>query len=66
MFFDYYSYSHDKDLANPVVPRRRYVDRAEMLPRDVADPILEKLFEAIGEHVRNRAITIAFHIHADS
>jgi site-specific recombinase XerD len=56
MFFDYYSYSHDKDLANPVVPRRHYVDRAETLPRDVADPILEKLFEAIGEHVRDRAM----------
>jgi site-specific recombinase XerD len=56
MFFDYYSYSHDKDLANPVVPRRHYVDCGEMLPRGVSELILEKLFEAIGKHHRDRAM----------
>ena len=56
MFFEYYSYSHDKDLPNPVIPRRHYVDCGERLPRDVTGPALDKLFEAIGEHARDRAM----------
>lgn len=62
MFFDYYSYSRDKDLANPVMPRRHYVDCGEILPRSVADIVLDKLFESIGEHRRDRAIfTLMLH-----
>jgi site-specific recombinase XerD len=62
MFFDYYSYSYDKDLANPVIPRRHYVDCGEILPRSVADPVLDKLFESIREHQRDRAIfTLMLH-----
>jgi site-specific recombinase XerD len=62
MFFDYYSYSHDKDFTNPVIPRRHYVDRGEMLPRDVSDSVLEKLFNIIREHHRDRAIfTLMLH-----
>lgn len=62
MFFDYYSYSHDKDLANPVIPRHHYVDRGETLPRSVVDPVLDKLFEAIGGHQRDKVIfTLMLH-----
>ena len=62
MFFDYYSYSHDKDFFNPVIPRRHYVDKGKTLPRDVSDAVLEKLFQAIGEHRRDRAIfTLMLH-----
>lgn len=62
MFFDYYSYSHDKDITNPVVPRRHYVDSGDMLPRNIAASVLEKLFKAIGEHHRDRAMfTLMLH-----
>lgn len=62
MFFDYYVYSQDKDLDNPVVPRRHYVDCGETLPRSVATPVLDKLFDAVGEHQRDRAIfTLMLH-----
>lgn len=62
MFFDYYSYSHDKDITNPVVPRRHYVDSGDMLPRNIAAPVLEKLFKVIGEHHRDRAMfTLMLH-----
>jgi site-specific recombinase XerD len=62
MFFDYYSYSHDKDIANPVVPRRHYVDSGDMLPRNIAAPVVEKLFKVIGEHQRDRAMfTLMLH-----
>lgn len=62
MFFDYYSYSHDKDITNPVVPRRHYVDGGDMLPRNIAAPVVEKLFKVIGEHHRDRAMfTLMLH-----
>jgi len=32
------------------------MDSGEARPRDIADPIPEKLFEAIGEHSRARVV----------
>lgn len=62
MFFDYYAYSRDKDIANPVNPRRHYIDVGKSLPRDIAPPIIEILFNTIGDHHRDRAIfTLMLH-----
>ena len=62
MFFDYYAYSRDKDIANPVNPRRHYIDVGKSLPRDIAPPIIENLFNTIGDHHRDRAMfTLMLH-----
>jgi len=62
MFFDYYAYRHDLDIDNPVIPRRHYVDGGEKLPRCVEDAELQRLFEVVGEHRRDRALfTLMLH-----
>jgi site-specific recombinase XerD len=62
MFFDYYAYSHDLDIDNPVIPRRHFVDCGERLPRCVSDDELEQLFDAIGDHPRDYAMfTLMLH-----
>lgn len=62
MFFDYLAYALDRDLANPVQPRRHYVANGESLPREVTDEVLQQLFAAIGDHRRDRAIfTLMLH-----
>jgi site-specific recombinase XerD len=62
MFFDYLAYALDRDLANPVQPRRHYVANGDSLPRDLTDEVLQQLFAAIGDHRRDRAIfTLMLH-----
>jgi site-specific recombinase XerD len=62
MFFDYLAYAEDRDLANPVQPRRHYVANAEPFPRDLTDEVVRQLFVAIGDHLRDRTIfTLMLH-----
>lgn len=62
MFFDYLAYALDRDLVNPVQPRRHYVANDDNLPREVADEMLQQLFVAIGDHRRDRTIfTLMLH-----
>jgi integrase/recombinase XerC len=62
MFFDYLAYAMDRDLANPVQPRRHYVANGDSLPRDLADEVLQQLFAALGDHQRDRTIfTLMLH-----
>lgn len=62
MFFDYLAYALDRDLANPVQPRRHYVANDDRLPREVTDEVLQQLFAAIGDHRRDRTIfTLMLH-----
>ena len=62
MFFDYLAYICEKQIPNPVVAQRHYVDKGYRLPRDIRQEDLEKLFVAIGDHQRDRTIfTLMLH-----
>jgi site-specific recombinase XerD len=62
MFYDYLAYAQDRKIPNPVLPRRHYIARGRHLPRDVCDEVIERLFEAIGTHLRDRVIfTVMLH-----
>ncbi len=62
MFYDYLVYARDQALANPVVPHRHYIDRGRRLPRNVNEEVLQRLFAAIGDHPRDRALfTLMLH-----
>ncbi len=62
MFFDYIAYICEDELANPVIPHRHYIDKSHRLPRDVHQEDIEKLFLAIGYHLRDRTIfTLMLH-----
>lgn len=62
MFYDYWAYAHDQPLRNPVMPHRHYVARGYPLPRDVTEEVIERLFAAIGNHLRDRTLfTLMLH-----
>ncbi len=62
MFFDYLAYATDRDLANPVQSRRHYVANADSLPCDLPDEVVQQLFGAIGDHLRDRTMfTLMLH-----
>ncbi len=62
MFYDYLAYARDQALANPVVPHRHYVARGQRLPRNLTEEAIQRLFAAIGEHPRDRALfTLMLH-----
>jgi integrase/recombinase XerD len=62
MFFDYMAYICEEEIANPVIPHRHYIDQSHHLPRDVHQEDIEKLFRAIGDHLRDRTIfTLMLH-----
>jgi len=62
MFYDYLSYARDSEVPNPVVAHRHYPPSGRHLPRDVQEEVIQKLFAAIGEHVRDRCIfTLMLH-----
>jgi len=62
MFYDYLAYIREEEVPNPVVPRRHYLARERRLPRDVPDEVIVQLFEAIGCHLRDRAMfTLMLH-----
>ena len=58
MFYDYLSYVCEEQIANPVVARRHYIDQGHRLPRDIRQDEVERLFLAIGDHLRDRTIFI--------
>lgn len=62
MFYDYLAYIREKDVPNPVLPRRHYITLGRHLPRDIPDEVIAKLFEAIGSHLRDRTMfTLMLH-----
>ena len=62
MFFDYLAYIREEHIANPVITRRHYIDQGHRLPRDIRQEEIEKLFAAIGNHLRDRTIfTLMLH-----
>jgi integrase/recombinase XerD len=56
MFYDYLSYVSETNVKNPVVVKRHYVGTGYHLPRDIRQEEIEKLFAAIGDHLRDRTI----------
>jgi site-specific recombinase XerD len=46
-FYQFLAIESDQAPRNPVLPRRHYIRMGLPLPRDVQDPVLEKLFAAI-------------------
>ena len=62
MFYDYLSYARDSEVPNPVVAHRHYPQCSRRLPRDVQEEVIQKLFAAVGEHVRDRCVfTLMLH-----
>jgi len=62
MFYDYLAYICEKQVDNPVVAQRHYVDQGRRLPRDIRQEEVEKLFAAIGDHLRDYTIfTLMLH-----
>ena len=62
MFYDYLAYIQERDVDNPVIPRRHYPASERRLPRDLPDRVVEQLFKAIGSHLRDRAMfTLMLH-----
>jgi len=58
MFYDYLAYVCEEPIANPVLPQRHYIDQGHRLPRDIHQEEVERLFVAIGDHLRDRTIFI--------
>jgi len=62
MFYDYLAYIREEEVPNPVIPRRHYLAHERRLPRDLPDDVIVQLFEAIGSHLRDRAMfTLMLH-----
>lgn len=62
MFYDYLAYACNQEVPNPVIARRHYISQRHRLPRNLHQGELEKLFAAIGEHLRDRTIfTLMLH-----
>jgi len=62
MFYDYLAYACDKEVPNPVIARRHYISQRHRLPRNLHQNEVEKLFAAIGDHLRDRTIfTLMLH-----
>ena len=62
MFYDYLAYVREDGIENPVITQRHYIDQGHHLPRDIRQSEIEKLFAAIGDHLRDRTIfTLMLH-----
>jgi len=62
MFYDYLAYACDKEVPSPVIARRHYISQRHRLPRNLHQNEVEKLFAAIGDHLRDRTIfTLMLH-----
>src|SRR5258708_5745646 len=46
-FYHFLAIQSENAPRNPVIPKRHFIRRGQVLPRDVEDPILEGLFAAI-------------------
>jgi integrase/recombinase XerD len=61
-FFDYLANNCEDEITNPVIPHRHYIDQSHRLPRDIHREDIKKLFEAVGDHLRDRTIfTLMLH-----
>jgi integrase/recombinase XerD len=61
-FYDFLAYVQDQELPNPVVPKRHFIDLGHHLPRNLHESDIEKLFQSIGDHLRDRTIfTLMLH-----
>jgi site-specific recombinase XerD len=47
-FYHFLTIERDDAPRNPVIPRRHFIRQGQRLPRDVQDPVVEKLFAAIA------------------
>ncbi len=54
-FYYFLSMQSDEEVRNPVIPRRHFIRRGRLLPRDVEDDLLEGFF-AIVKPTRDRAM----------
>jgi site-specific recombinase XerD len=54
-FYQFLDLDSDDAPPNPVIPKRHFIPQGEVLPRDVEDPVLERLF-AVITHPRDRAM----------
>jgi integrase/recombinase XerD len=62
MFYDYLAYICEEGVVNPIITQRHYIDQGHRLPRDIRQNEIEKLFTAIGDHLRDRTIfTLMLH-----
>jgi integrase/recombinase XerD len=62
IFFDYLAFICEEHIDNPVITQRHYIDQGHRLPRDIRQEEIEKLFTAIGDHLRDRTIfTLMLH-----
>ena len=62
MFYDYLTYVCEEEIDNPVITQRHYIDQDHRLPRDIRQSDIERLFTAIGNHLRDRTIfTLMLH-----
>jgi site-specific recombinase XerD len=62
MFFDFLAYVCEKQVDNPVLAQRHYIEPSHRLPRDIRQEEIEKLFKAIDNHLRDRTIfTLMLH-----
>ncbi len=61
-FYDFLTYMRDQELPNPVMPKRHYIDLGHHLPRNLHESDIEKLFQAMRHHLRDRTIfTLMLH-----
>lgn len=52
----------ERQVTNPVLAQRHYIDPGYRLPRDIRQEEVEKLFTAIDDHLRDRTIfTLVLH-----
>jgi site-specific recombinase XerD len=62
MFYDYLAYICEENISNPVITQRQYIDQDHHLPRNIPQEEIERLFIAIGDHLRDRMIfTLMLH-----
>lgn len=62
MFYDFLAYACDTRIENPVIIKRHYISPGYPLPRDIRQEDIDKLFSAIGDHLRDRTIfTLMLH-----
>lgn len=47
-FYHFLSIEADGAPKNPVIPKRHFIPRGQVLPRDIQDPLVEKLFAVIS------------------
>lgn len=54
-FYAFLSMESDQPFKNPVIPKRHFIRLGQILPRDIQDPLVERLFSVI-RGARDRAM----------